>query len=357
MGFISTLPDAPKEEKKKEPGILSLHTPDLLRQIESADATTASSMARAVRAIDGRHRRADQLTAPLYRRREAEVMAGEKKTLAAYEWMKKTHPELAKRKRVSGREYELLMEGYATYLANEYKKAQIDYKRAQTLKARRQPTEKPAGSLRALAARGLTPEAGRERMAALTRGERGFKEQQATTAFGRKEALAETTFGRRQTLAETAHRRTLKRDAAKAALKPAVKDERFGVVIAAARKVTRTGVEREGKITFDEWMRKEYMPVARSLTPEQRGQVVEALGTRLPRQEELRARLVVPKTITGRVWDTHPKHEDFEAAYETLEVVIEGLRLHGAPEPVLDEVRNIFTEDLRRARREMTGGK
>jgi hypothetical protein len=403
-------PLAKKEEKKKEPSPLSMRTGDMLAQMEGSSPIAASSMMRALGDVERQRGQNERGLAMLQHKQEAEVddQKDDEAPLSIREWAQRHYKsQLAKYpvkngvRRVPKRLDKRIREGYALYFKRHYIRVKSQqesaFNRARIAKEQalagsygraNRPTDdtttgvalgrmlnrnpnllndpnwrrraiellgrqKHPGSLGAAEARGKTPEQAT-----------GLIDRRAEEAHDRALALAGGKERQALTLADRKYGQARGLATHKAALKgkvetPLVPDASIRKVIVAGKNIGKVGKGGE-KIDFQTWMHESYLPIAQSITPEQRAAIVKAVGNQIPSEDELLGMLQVPtgkpSRLFGLIGAQPPSREAVEGGFDELDYVLEALRLRGASDAKIQQLRTMFSDRLLDAREAPTGG-
>ncbi len=381
------------EPTKKEPGALSLRTNDLLDALTKASPASAGLMMRAMNQGELQRRTTERGLDKLRRRSEAEAIVAEEgdtdqlpQILSRHEWAKLTHPDEAKRNSRPRHISKMLDTGYEAYLgmvelrmkqALNQAKIATETARAGALERSQQPgspgeliTElirqgKPipphllgiyhAGtkSKEGIAARGLASketQAGLERTSREGLAARALTSKEEQAGLGRSLKVSESALERGLEVSESALDRAAK--ATGKAAKPLLTPAKVSNVVISAKNVGKLGKDEE-RLTFDDWMFNQYLPIARSATPEQRAKIKKGLGDKLPSAKKLIGMLVVPPSSERGLFfkkTVPPTREAIEGGFDTLDFVIEGLRLRGWEESKIENLMNRFSGKLLDAR-------
>lgn len=369
-------PSKPSKPPDKEPGILSLRSSSLLEALENASPASSGLVLRAMNQGDLQRQRTERGLDIFRRRAEADALAASEdgskplEILSKFEWAKRAVPGFTEKKRRTQRDEKRLNAGYTAYLgmlefrqkqALQQAKLGTEVARTAALERSQQPSNatelliwqlqhgKPLDqtavrmhdaqhsklpglrSTEGIAARALTST---ETRAGLER-ERKVSKAELDRALKVSEAVLDRAEG-------------VKGKAAKPLLTPA----KVNNVVISAKTVGKLGKDKE-RLTFDDWMYNQYLPIARSTTPEQRAKVAQGLGDKLPSAEGLIGMLVVPpSTERGLIFKetVPPTRKAIEGGFDTLDFVVEGLRLHGADDQRIARLRAMFEGKLLDAR-------
>lgn len=395
MGIIDVAGDP---LAKKEPSPLSMRTGDMLAAIENAAPTQAGTVLRARGDIERKRAQNEKGIALLQRQREMELVeqSGQEALMSLPEWVKTTHPDLwAKRHgKVTARENQLVKEGYTMYLVFQKAKQEQAFNRQQIATGRareasygrsQRPTSPASYIGRQLGTGGpIHPQAEalwrakHSRLPGIAAKERtateavGAKERIATEAVGAKRGIATEKAGAAKerysldrasregiaagSVASRERIAVLKEGATPA--KPLVTDASIRKVIVAGKNIDKVAKGGE-KADFRTWMEDSYLPIARSITPERRAAIFKAMGDNVPSETKLLGMFQVPTgkpaRLFGLIGATPPSEGAIEGGFDELDYLLEALKLRGASETKLDQLRAFFLKQLRDSR-ETPGG-
>lgn len=383
---MATFPDIEVEATKSEPakkeaGALSLRTSDLLDALEKASPASAGLMMRAMNQGELQRRTTERGLDKLRRRSEADAIAGSEKEaeplkiLTRFEWAKLAIPNFKDQKQRTQRDEKRLEDGYQAYLGMvEFRQKQLlnqakiatETARASALGRSQQPKTAAAGLLEQIR---LGQPLNRDLLDLYHAGTRS-KEGIAARGLESKSRLSRLTLSQKETLAGHERQRKVRADELEAAAKvrkealdreakvagkaakPLLTPAKVSSVVISAKNVGKLGKDEE-RLTFEDWMFNQYLPIARSTTPEQRTKVAKGLGDKLPSAEKLIGMLVVPPSTERGLFfkkTVPPTREDIEGGFDTMDFVVEGLRLRGWEEKNIKNLVNRFSGQLLDAR-------
>lgn len=381
MGIVQTLPEVEKKPPERS-SPLAMDVGTYLKELEGMPPATASAMLSAKEHEDRKRALAEARMEPLRRMREAEVIAEQEKDtdpfkppLSLQEWGRLQYPELTKLKKISRQEHEMLLKGYATYLATQQAKQRMALAHERSVRERalnqaRIQEMQRFGNLRewmaeeARSGRMSPAEAtarwreayshaprleSRERIAV---GDRAARERIAAAVRASKEGMAEDTLAAK-VQRWRADRALRERVAAMRGQPSLVPDSKVRSLIVSGKNIGKKVKDEE--LTFENWMYNEYLPVAQSLTPQQRARIRELLGDKLPSEDELIGKLKKIPGGTPARWlgliDAKPPGSQ---AFDRLDYILEAMRLCGATDERIQRLRVMYEGKLRNV--EVNGG-
>jgi hypothetical protein len=374
-------PQVKEKSKKKEPSPLSMRTGDMLAQLESASPIAASSMMRALGDVERQRTRNEPGFAVLHHRQEAKIdgQVVDDTPLSKREWAQKHYgKQLAKypvkdgmRRGVPRALAKQIREGHALYYqrfvarvesrqAGALSQAKIGTERARALSygQANQPNTIASYIARQLQAGGsIDPQAitmwnaKHSQLSGLESKEgiasRGLAAEVSWRGKDREAAMARSQSDRQGRMNIAMLKEGVE--------KPLIADAPIRSVIVAGRNIGKVGKGGE-KVDFETWMLESYLPIVRSITPEQRATIRKGMGDRIPPEAELLDMIEIPSRTPEKkgfwvrdVAEQPATKQAVEGGFDRLDLILEALRLRGVSDAKIDQLRAMYSGQLETA--------